>query len=386
MESRKRQRIALSTYFFITGLFFSTWASRIPSIKEAFDLNEAQLGNLLLTMPISSLIGLPISGWLVAKFESRHPLLAAFFLLSISLVGIGYAQSIWMLIAAISLFAFAMRIFNIAVNTQSITLQKAYEKKIIGSFHGLWSTGGVTGVGISTLMLKLNVSMEVHMLLVSSLCLVVGGIAYPHLLKRDRATAGNKLRLGKPDKFILYLGLLVFFAAICEGGMFDWSGVFFKEVVGEDVFTIGYLIFMIFMALSRFTTDKVIEAIGMPKTYVFSSLLVASGVLLMIVFPYFWPAIIGFCLVGIGVAAIFPMTFLLAGSSEKYSAGMAISIISTYAIAGMLLGPPLVGYIAHLSNLKVSFVLFLISALMFIPISKLFFSYSRTMRTEAEKD
>lgn len=93
----------------------------------------------------------------------------------------------------------------------------------------------------------------------------------------------------------------------------------------------------------------------------------------MIVFPYFWPALIGFCLVGIGVAAIIPMTFLLAGSSKKYSPGMAISIITTYAIVGMLLGPPLVGYLAHLFNLKVSFILFFISALMLIPISQLFF-------------
>ena len=171
----------------------------------------------------------------------------------------------------------------------------------------------------------------------------------------------------------MYLGLIVFLAAITEGGMFDWSGVYFKEVVGEDVFTLGYLIFMIFMALSRFFSDRIVEKIGMEKNYIISASLVCFGVLLMITFPYFWPALIGFCLVGIGVAAIFPMTFLLAGSSEKYSPGMAISIISTYAIVGMLLGPPLVGYFAHLFNLQVSFILFFTSALMLIPISQLFF-------------
>jgi MFS family permease len=81
--------------------------------------------------------------------------------------------------------------------------------------------------------------------------------------------------------------------------------------------------------------------------------------------------------VGIGVAAIFPMTFILAGTSKKYSAGMAISIITTYAIAGMLIGPPLLGYIAHALNLKISFLLFVFAGLMFIPISKLFFKQQK---------
>lgn len=361
----------------MSGFFFSTWASRIPTLKAFFDLNEAQLGNLLLTMPVSSMIGLPISGWLVSRFDSRGPLLVSLILLSGSLALIGASESMVSLIVAIFLFAFFMRIMNISMNTQSISLQKSFPKKIIGSFHGIWSTGGLMGVGFSTLMIRLDVPMYQHLLAVSIFGLVIGTLAYRFLLKKDRAPQGNKLKLGKPDKFILYLGLLVFFAAICEGGMFDWSGVYFREVVEEDLFTLGYLIFMVFMALSRFFSDRIVERIGMEKTYVISALVVSAGILLMILFPYFWPAVIGFSLVGTGVAAVIPMTFALAGTSDKYSPGMAVSIIATYAIVGMLIGPPLIGYLAHLFNLKVSFVLFLFAGLMLIPISQLFFKSRR---------
>ena len=373
MESIENQRISLSLYFFMAGFSFATWASRIPTIKMDFELNEAQLGNLLLAMPVSSLLGLPISGWLVSRFDSRFPLQISFVLFVLSLTVIGIAESLLGLIIGISLFSFCMRILNIAMNTQSLSLQKSFEKKIIGSFHGLWSTGGLAGVGFSTLMIKLKVSMDTHLILVTVFFLVTSVFVYRFLLKKDRAKQGNKLLLGKPDKFILYLGILVFFAAICEGGMFDWSGVYFKEVVKEDLFTLGYFIFMIFMALSRFFSDKIIEITGMKRMFVISSLFVSAGILLMIIFPYFWPAIIGFSLVGIGVAAIIPMTFSLAGTSEKYSPGMAISIIATYGIVGMLLGPPLIGYLAHLFNLRVSFILLLFSGLMLIPTSKLFF-------------
>ncbi len=379
MEAKQKQRIALSVYFFISGVGFSTWASRIPTLKAQFGLNEAELGNLLLVMPVSSLIGLPISGWLVSRFDSRVPLLVSFVFFSLALALIGYSDNILLLIAAVFLFSFSMRIVNIAMNTQSITLQRSYPKKIIGSFHGIWSSGGLAGVLFSTLLISYEVEMGIHLLIVAALTLVAGIFSYNYLLKKDRVTQGNKLNFGKPDKFIVYLGFLVFFAAICEGGMFDWSGVFFREVVKEEVFTTGYLIFMIFMALSRFFSDKIIDRIGMEKMYILSASIIIIGIGLMILLPYFWPALIGFSLVGLGVAAIFPMTFALAGTSKKYSPGMAISIIATYAIVGMLLGPPLIGYLAHLFNLKVAFLLLMFSGLMLIPISQLFFRHQKNL-------
>jgi len=69
------------------------------------------------------------------------------------------------------------------------------------------------------------------------------------------------------------------------------------------------------------------------------------------------------------------MTFTLAGNSAKYSPGMAISIIATYSIAGMLVGPPLIGYLAHAFGLRLAFVTFAVAGLTLVPISRLFFNY-----------
>ncbi|HYF70387.1 MAG TPA: MFS transporter [Ohtaekwangia sp.] len=380
MELKNKQRFSLSSFFFLSGICFSSWASRIPTIKTNFDLNEAELGTILLAMPISSLIGLPVSGWLVSRFDSRVPLAFGFVFLALSLAMIGFSNSVFILVAAICIFSFSLRMLNISMNTQAITLQKQFARKINGSFHGLWSTGGILGVGISTLFVWLNVSMGIHLLIITVVTVISTVLAYPFLIQNDRSPSGNKLQLGKPDPYIVYLGLLVFFAAICEGGMFDWSGIYFKDVVGEEIFTVGYLLFMIFMALSRFASDYIMEKIGMPKTYFISAVLIFFGIGLAVVFPTFWPTLIGFCFVGFGSASIIPMTFLLAGSSRKYSPGMAISIIATYSIAGMLIGPPMIGYLAHAFNLRMSFIAFGISGLMLIPISQMFFRYQRTLK------
>lgn len=375
------QRLFLSIFFFISGFSFSTWASRIPTIKTFFGFNEAELGTLLLAMPVSSLIGLPISGWLVSRYDSRIPLGVACAINALSLALIGFATNTFTLVIAICLFAFSMRIFNISVNTQAITLQKQVGKAIMGSFHGLWSTGGIFGVGFSTLLLSLNVSIQMHLLSVALSGFVITIFSYQFLLKNDRSTSGNTLKLGKPDPYIVYLGLLVFFAAICEGGMFDWSGIYFKEVLNIRIFTYGYLIFMAFMAASRFLSDLVIRKIGLPVTYMISASCIILGIGVAIIYPTFISAMIGFSLVGLGTAAVVPMTYMLAGKSTKYSPGMAISIIATYAIAGMLLGPPLIGYIAHAFNLRVAFILFAFSGMMLIPVSMLFFRYQRSLNS-----
>ena len=379
MISKTKQRVFLSLSFFLAGFSFSTWASRIPTIREAFDFNDAELGSILLAMPIGSLLGLPISGWLVSRYNSRVPLTVGYALNTVSLAIIGFTHSVPALVAAVLLFSFTTRIFNISVNTQAITLQKHFEHKIMGSFHGFWSTGGIFGILFSTLMLEFDISIQMHFLAVGIGALLLTLYSYQFLLKDDKSESGNKIVFGKPDPYIFYLGIIVLLSAICEGGMFDWSGIYFQQVLNVKIFTYGYLIFMTFMALSRFISDKIIEQIGLPRTYIMSSVCIVAGIAMAIIVPRFWTAMVGFSLVGFGTAAVIPMSYALAGSSRKYSPGMAISIIATYSITGMLLGPPLIGYLAHAFNLRISFVIFALCGLLLIPISQMFFRHKRNL-------
>ncbi|HEX5170444.1 MAG TPA: MFS transporter [Cyclobacteriaceae bacterium] len=385
MDLKHKQRIFLSVYFFLSGFCFSTWASRIPTIKTFFNFNDAQLGTILLFMPISSLMGLPFSGWLVSRFESRKPLVVGFVIFAGALTSIGLAKTNFALISSICVFSFTMRIINITLNTQAATLQKKFDRGINGTFHGLWSTGGIAGVGFSTLLVALHTSIGIHFLIVALVTVSTAFYSYRFLLHSDRSASGNKLIIGKPDPYIVYLGILIFFASICEGGMFDWSGIYFREVVREELFTLGYLTFMICMALSRFGSDGSIERIGMPKMFVVSALLIFGGIALAVLLPGFWTSMFGFCLVGLGTAAIVPMTFTLASRSKKYSPGMAISLIATYGIAGTFIGPPLIGYIAHALNLRIAFVTFAIAGLMIIPVSKMFFRHKASLASQDEK-
>lgn len=378
---QKIQKLNLGVFFFLSGFVFSTWASRIPSIKTFYNLNDAELGSLLFIMPIASLVGLPFSGWLVSNYNSRIPLAISLSVVSFALTAIGFSTNIYQLCIAIFVFSFALRIVNISVNTQSVTLQKSHQKQIIGTLHGLWSIGGISGVALSTLFLSLKISINIHLLIVGLLTLILTVTCYQSLLNNDKSTSGNKIIIGKPDPYILSLGIISFLTAICEGGMFDWSGIYFKEVIKTPVFTYGYLVFMFFMASFRFLSDTVIEKIGMQTNYIISSVCIVCGILIAVIFPSFWCGMLGFSLVGIGTACIMPMNLALAGKSQKYSPGMSISIITTYSITGMLLGPPIIGYLSDAFNLRVSFILFAIAGLLITPISKRIFKLSKSQIT-----
>jgi MFS family permease len=370
LKTYQRNRIALSLFFFLSGFCFSSWASRIPTLKVAFDMNEAELGSFLFILPICSLIGLPISGWLIAKYDSRYLLFSGFLIFIFALFGIGFASSIQLLTVSVCFFALGLRAINISINTQAIQLQKRYDRPINGSFHGIWSLGGLCGIGVATSMIYFDISMFTHLTSVVLFAIVSCLLTFSSLLKNDREREGNKLRLGKPDKFIFYTGLVVFCAAVCEGGIYDWCSVYFKEVVNAELFTLSYFVFMIAMTLSRFFTDVLITRFGMKTLFFLSATVVVFGILIVIFFTTFYASLFGFFITGFGVASIFPMSFSLASFSKKYAPGMAISIVGTYATLGVLLAPPFVGYVAHLSSLNLAFFIFVLAAILLLFFSR----------------
>lgn len=374
-STSQKERIALSAYFLLSGICFSSWASRIPTLKTIYQLTEGDLGNLLMILPASALIGIPLSGFLVAKFDSRIPMQIASILFIVSLFSLSWGLSLLGISISLFFFSIALRIINISINTQSISVQQKFEKKIIGSFHGVWSIGGIVGVLFSTIMLNYEISIFWHFLYVALFGLVITVFMFPMLIKNDRSKVGTKFKLGKPSKYISLLGFIVFFAAICEGGMYDWNGVYLQEIVKQEVFTYGYLLLMICMTISRLSIDKLMEYFGMQKLYIASSVLIILGILIATIFPYLYPVLIGFGMVGFGVSGLYPMTFILAGKAKKYSVAIVMSIIGTYSTVGMFLGPPIIGYLASAFGLQKAFIVFILAGLMFIPLSKMVFDH-----------
>ncbi|WP_339923255.1 MFS transporter [uncultured Cyclobacterium sp.] len=368
MVQLKTRRISAGAFFFLTGLCFSSWASRIPDFQQKFSLSEGQLGSVLLGLPLGSLLALPIAAWAVVKFGSRMVVIVGLSMYILVLVGIGFSMDALFLTVMVFIFGMIGNMMNISLNTQALNLEKDYGRNILGSLHGLWSLAGFAGAGIGGLMVYLQMSPFHHYSIVSLVGVIViftfrNGFV-PEVQDKTNSVKGLVWR--KPDETLLKLGMVGFCGMMCEGCMFDWSGVYMNKVVLAPAYLVpaGYIAYMGSMAIGRFAADKLAHRFGMISVLKGSGLLIFSGLVLSIVYPYVYTVIIGFLMVGLGTAAIVPLCFSLAANSTSLPTGIAIAMVSTISFFGFLLGPPLIGFIAEWTGLKASFALMSLVGLM----------------------
>ncbi len=358
MEDRQKKihRLAVSSFFFLAGLCFSSWASRIPDIQTKLHLTNAALGAVLLGLPTGLMISLPFAGLLVAKFGSKHILMGAAVLYSFTLPLLGLVAYTWQLVICLFIFGFGGNMLNISVNTQAVSTEAIYGRSIMASYHGVWSLAGFTGAAIGTLMIGLKLLPYQHFLIIMFLAAMIMISASRHLLVTDINKNEQQPIFAIPDRSLISLGFIALCSMICEGAMFDWSGVYFQKVIQppKELVAAGYTAFMATMATGRFVGDWFATRVGVKKILQISGALTAVGLFTAIIFPYFFTAIIGFLFVGAGVSSVIPFVYSAAGKSKILSPGVALAAVSTIGYLGFLFGPPFIGFIAQVSSLRVS--------------------------------
>lgn len=372
--NKQRIRLAVSLFYFGQGLAFASWASRIPVIKAQLQLTDAQLGTILLALPIGQLLTMPISGKLVGKYGSHRTLPVAAFLYLFVLCGIAFASNAWQLGAVLLLFGIIGNVCNISVNTQGVLAEGLYKKSIMSSFHGAWSIAGFTGALIGLATHNFNLSTQTHFYIVMALMIINIFLNRSYLVQEVSNLSKKKSFSFKPDRLLISLGVIGFCSMATEGAMFDWSGVYFHDVVKapEQWITLGYASFMIMMATGRFVGDAIISRIGRKRTLQISGILMFVGMMSAVAFPHLILCTLAFMLVGLGVACNIPSVYSVAGTHKTISSGVALAMVSSVSYLGFLMGPPLIGYIAEAFSLRYSFGLFAcFGLLMFVLTSRL---------------
>ena len=359
MRKRTKERIALSALFFQSGLCFSTWASRIPDIKENFNFSDSELGAVLLVRPVGALVALPLAGFIVDKFGSKLSSTAGVLLFGLGLALIGTAGNVPFFVGSLLLFGMAANLINISNNAQALVIQRKYGRVIMASFHGLWSLAGFCGAGVGVLALWVGLDLSTHFYLVSATVFILLVLSYPYLNNENGNQSGEKKPWKKPNRQLLVLGIIAFCGLMCEGCMFDWSAVYFKQVIEaeEGMIAAGYMAFMGMMATGRFISDYFTNRFGTSLIIQASGILIFSGLIIAVLFPTLFPGIMGFLLVGAGTSSVIPLTFTQVGKVKGFTSGLALAVVSTIGYFGFLLGPPLIGFIADLLSLRASFTL-----------------------------
>lgn len=353
---KRHLRFAVGALFFLQGICFASWASRIPLIQNRLGLSDSLLGVVLFSLPIGLMVSLPLSGMLISRLGSRRLVLfgqVSYFLI---LICLGFCTNIWQLCCCLFFFGLAGNMVNISVNTQAIAVEYLYERSIMASFHGLWSLAGFSGAAIGSLFIAGGISTGVHFLSVGVFSMLVLGFCYRFTVRKDhnvKKSTGFRM----PDRALLHLGMITLCGLICEGAMFDWSGIYFRKVVQPDPQWLGagYAAVMFTMAGGRFVADSFSQRFGLKRTLQLSGLLICIGLALAVALPSLLPAVGGFMLVGFGISSVVPLVYSAAGRSKTLSPGVALATVSTIGFFGFMSGPPLIGLISGAFSLRTAF-------------------------------
>ncbi|MEN9696633.1 MAG: hypothetical protein RLZ56_54 [Bacteroidota bacterium] len=322
-------------------------------------LSDGAFGGLLFFLPIGSFIGIPISGSLTAKHGSKKMVTIAAILYPIALISLGLASNITQLAICLFLFGFTGNLFNVSVNTQAANLSKHFDKSITSTFHGFWSLAGFTGGLMGGIFVANAITPLQQFIFVACLAWVYLFFSNTYLLPGEKSTQPVSKMWNKPSPLLWQFGLVALSNMICEGMMFDWSGVYFQQVVkvSEQWRTTGYIAFMACMTTGRMFADALINYWGPRKQLMLSGLIVTTGLIVAVAYPNIILSSMGFMLIGFGVSSVIPTIYGTIGrNAAPGKASIDLASVSSIGFFGFLIGPPIIGFLSQAIGLRWAFL------------------------------
>jgi predicted MFS family arabinose efflux permease len=329
----------------------------VPYAKDRLQLNDSNLGFLLLMLGLGAIVMMPVSGIMAHRYGSRKVILLSSIVMALMLPLLLMMTSAITMGIVLFIFGSAVGTVDVAMNSQGVLVENMLPKPIMSSLHGLFSVGGLVGsLGLGFLM-KMGLQPVTAAVAISVLLILIVCWKYSDLLtlETERSVPQEEAEhtTGQSywwlNKYVIFLGMMCFAVFLSEGAMLDWSAIFLRENRGieESLAGLGYAAFSIAMAAMRLVGDKLVARFEGKTVVVAGSILGASGLLLTIFTPWLISSLIGFILLGLGAANIVPVFISEGGKIKNIPAAITIPAITTIGYAGQLAGPAILGFIAH---------------------------------------
>lgn len=362
-----RARIAVAAAFALNGSMLGTWAARVPAVVVKFTLSEGTLGLLLLVMGIGALVSFPVAGKLSDR-RGAYPVTCALVVVYLAAtVALGLAPSVPLLAAALFLAGIGHGAMDVTMNAWAAEVERGMGRSVMSSFHAMWSLGAGLGAAGGYFATRAELPIALHFPLAALVVAVLFGplIRTTWASRRNAQPQGNPV-FAFPRGTLVLVGLIALGAGLGEGAAADWSAVYLTDITGATVSiaALGYAVFSVTMVIMRLNVDGLITKHGPVVIARFSGVSAAMGFGLAVGFATLPATLAGIVLMGMGYAAVIPLAFSRAAADPEVPPGQAIASVATLAYGAMLMGPPLIGFIAQISSLRVSFALIGLMALL----------------------
>lgn len=379
----RRARLGVSLLFLCNGAVYANLIPRLPEVQERLGLTDGDLGVAFLGVGAGAMVGSLVVGLLVDRFTSRRTVLVGGAALAVALPLAGVAPSLAALGGALALLALADVTMDVAMNAHGVVVEARYRRAILSGFHGWWSVGSLSGALLGAAAAGAGMPVGWHLTLVGLGAVVLLVAVRPTLLadagdEADRppvtsdapglppaAQSAARALLSALRGPVLLVGACALLSAVIEDTTATWSAIYLRNVVGASagVAGLGFAVLALAMTAARLVADRISSRLGPARTARVGALIAAAGMTLVLATGTLAGGLLGFALLGVGVAPLFPLAFSAAGRVPGVRGGVALGGVSFIARIGFFAAPPLVGLASDAFGLRRALLVVVVAAI-----------------------
>lgn len=360
--SFSRQLLANAALFCALGFQYSSWTSRLPTFVMRLALSPAEVGVLLLATGLGAVSASPLIPRLLRRLGSRRLALGSAAVLAALLVPMAAMSSYRLLVAIMLVDGVAVACLNVAMNAQGAALEVRHGRTAMARLHATFSGGALLAALLASGVTALDPGLWTHFAIAIVVLLALVGFAASGLRNEDarrepvqpdpadRAEPPRRRTVARPSPAVLWLGTAMVFSTVAEGAMNDWSALFLATVAlaSPAVVPMGIAVFSTSMVLARLFADGWRSRWGDRRVVVVGATAASVGLAVALAVGGVVAALLGFACVGLGAAAVSPCVY---AAAARHGPG-ALTIVAATDTVGLLVGPPVIGFVAQASNLS----------------------------------
>lgn len=369
----QRARLAVTVTFVVNGFTVGTFVARIPDFKDLLEISNGTLGGSLLFVSIGVFLALKPAGKYSAKFGSQPVIFWSTMAVALSCVLVGLLFSLQWFWFSLFIFGFALATQDVAMNAHAVVVEQRAGRRLMSVFHAMFSVGTLIGGILGGLFSQWEIAPLTQSLALMMIYIVAGFVVKPLFLPAevDKHDFSQGERANHPIIFWI-LGFFGLFAAISEGAAGDWGGVLARDAFGASPFvsTLPYIVFCSAMIIGRFSGDYLAHRFGASTVIASGGIISGTGLATGLIVGGIPAVMIAWFLLGIGLSVVIPLMFSAAGNlaTHRYAGVIApseaVAKVSGVSYFGFVLGPPLIGFIADVIELR--WTLLLIAAFSYL--------------------
>jgi fucose permease len=364
-DTLARARWATRWQFAALGIVGGAWGVHIPSVKSQYALDEFSLSGVLLAAASGAVLSVFFAGRVINGLGARGATALAATVLCACLALVLVWPGLWLLLPMMVLFGASMSLFDVAINSEGTALEALSGRTVMSNLHGMFSVGGMAGAAFTSALLRAGVAPLAQLVAIGVVTGVLVVLATRAMLQAHPPSGeGEQAHFAWPRGLLLVIGLLIFTGMTAEGVMYDWCVLYLKQEVQmpQAQAALGYATFSAAMALARFGGDALRSRYSERSLLAAGATIAALAMAVVLLSGNSWVSLVGFALVGAGLAPVVPILFNAATRVPGVSRAAAIASVSSVGYAGFMIGPPLIGGIAHATSLTVAMAVVVLAA------------------------